>query len=107
MKINSADVVRFHPAKGGGYVGLTQKINAEVSQKCRCDLTRGTRGKALRQSAFKVAHLAAGGIAFCIFYYCVGPNKYFMTPKGVPVDLRPDPTLRLAECPFEEIARLP
>jgi hypothetical protein len=37
-------------------------------------LTRETRVKALRQPAFKVAHLAAGGIAFCIFYFCAGPN---------------------------------
>jgi len=29
-----------------------------------CDLPRGTRGKTHPQPAFKVAHLAAGGIAF-------------------------------------------
>jgi len=30
-----------------------------------CDLTRGTRGKEHPQSAFKVAHLAAGGNFLC------------------------------------------
>jgi len=29
-----------------------------------CNLARGTRDKAQGQSAFEVAHLAAGGIAF-------------------------------------------
>jgi len=52
---------------------LAQKINRQFYKKCSCDLTRGTRVKALRKSAFKVAHLAAGGIAFCMFYFCAGP----------------------------------
>jgi len=33
----------------------------EFRLKGGCDLTRGTRGKAHSQSAFEVAHLAAGG----------------------------------------------
>jgi len=40
---------------------ITQQVNGQSSSKCRSDLTRGTRVKSLRQIAFKVAHLAAGG----------------------------------------------
>ena len=39
---------------------VIRKINAQISYKGRCDLTRRTRVKALRHPAFKVAHLAAG-----------------------------------------------
>ena len=31
------------------------------------------RVKALRQHALKMAHLAAGGVAFCVVYFFAGP----------------------------------
>ncbi|BCS96335.1 hypothetical protein DSLASN_19670 [Desulfoluna limicola] len=41
--------------------GVKKNINGQVSLKNRSALSRGMRGNALRQPAFKVAHLAAGG----------------------------------------------
>jgi hypothetical protein len=68
--------------------GHGQKLNAHVSKRCRCDLTRGTRGKALRQNAFKVfclsgfVTLAAGGIAVSLVYFCAGPNRPLLIQNG-------------------------
>ncbi|WP_139164076.1 hypothetical protein [Desulfoluna spongiiphila] len=45
---------------------LTNRSLKKILNECRfkggCDLTRGTRVKAHPQPAFKVAHLAAGGV---------------------------------------------
>ena len=51
------------------YFWFSQKI------KGVCDLPRGTRGKTQTLPAFEVAHLAAGGIAFCVFYQHSRPPK--------------------------------
>jgi|GEM_PF-2498755 len=49
--------------------------------KCGCDLTRGTRGKTHPLSAFKVAHLAAGGNVelnryFFLLFVLKNPSEY-------------------------------
>jgi len=51
--------------------------------EARCDLTRGTRVKSQQKPAFKVAHLAAGGIAFVCFIF-VPPLKKALPTYAVP-----------------------
>jgi len=43
-------------------------MSGEARVEGPCALARGTRDKAQGQSAFEVAHLAAGGIAFLQFF---------------------------------------